>query len=401
MADIFSRIHQRLQQRERHSLTRKRRLLQSPQQARVVVDGQTCLAFCSNDYLGLANHPRLIEAFKQAADETGVGSGASHLVLGHHEYHQRLEERLADKVMRDKVLLFSTGYMANMGTINVLAERGDWVFQDKLNHASLLDGALLSAARFKRYRHKDLTHLKSLLNQSNEQGSSSFVHRLIVTDTVFSMDGDMAPLKELAELAGHYHATLMVDDAHGFGVLGSGGAGALSAVGLDQNQVPVLMATLGKALGTAGAFVAGDKDLIEYLLQSARPYIYTTAMPPAIAAATLAALEVLENEAWRLQHLQTLISHFKAGARKIGLNLLESDTAIQPVLTGSAELALVISERMRERGVWVTAIRPPTVPQGTARLRITLSAAHDFKDVDYLLQVLAEVFDGAEGVPSQ
>ncbi len=381
-------LQQRLQQRlgERHSaaLYRRRLVLESPQCPQLTVDGQSLLSFCSNDYLGLANHPRLIESMRSASSHYGVGSGASHLVVGHSTPHHQLEEALAAFTGRERALLFSSGYLANLGIISALLGRGDFLFEDRLNHASLLDGGLLSGARFQRFPHGDIAGLDMRLQRCGDEGA-----RLVVVDGVFSMDGDAAPLPELAQVCRERTAWLMVDDAHGFGVLGATGAGSVEAAGLDQDDVPVLMGTLGKALGTAGAFVAGSEALIEYLVQFARSYIYTTAIPPAIAAATITALELLEEEAWRRDMLVSLIDRFCNGANELGLHLMPSDSPIQPLLVGDSARALEISARLRKRGILVTAIRPPTVPAGSARLRITLSAAHTEDQVDRLLDALA------------
>jgi len=367
-------------------LYRTRRQLDSAQGVEIKVDGRSCLGFCNNDYLGLANHPKVVERFVQAARKYGVGSGASHLVIGHSALHHQLEEALADFVGRPRALLFSSGYMANVGTINSLMGRQDLILQDKLNHASLLDAGQLADACFHRYRHGDVRHLEQRL-----EGAKKDSRVLIVTDSVFSMDGDTAPMPEIARIAKNHAAWLMVDDAHGFGVLGKTGAGSVEHFGLSVTDVPILMGTLGKAIGTAGAFVAGDESLIEYLIQEARTYIYSTALPPAVAAATLASLELVREEAWRRDHLNKLIKQFRQGARALNLELMNSETAIQPVLVGSASLALEASEKLLEKGVLVTAIRPPTVPQGTARLRITLSAAHTADQVERLLDILSNI----------
>lgn len=377
-----ARLRQRLSERHATNLYRRLRIAEGPTTPRRVVDDRKVLSFCSNDYLGLASHPEVITAFKRGANEYGVGSGAAHLVNGHTRAHQALEDELAAFTGRERALLFSTGYMANLGVIGALVGRGDAVFEDRFNHASLLDGGLLSGARFKRYPHADAMALADLLAESAAS------ERLIVTDGVFSMDGDLAPLPALAALARQHDAWLMVDDAHGLGVLGARGRGTLEHFGLGADDVPVLMGTLGKALGTAGAFVAGSKDLIEWLIQAARPYIYTTAMPAAFAEATRASLRLVEKEPWRREHLRALISRFKAGAVQLGLRLLPSDAPIQPILVGEAGEALALSQRLWEMGIDVTAIRPPTVPPGTARLRITFSAAHSLQDVDALLSAL-------------
>ncbi|MBV1919994.1 MAG: 8-amino-7-oxononanoate synthase [Pseudomonadales bacterium] len=380
----MSVISQKLANKKQQGLYRTRRVLSSAQQPMVRVDDVNYLAFCSNDYLGLANHPRVVTAFKQAADLYGVGSGASHLVLGHSKVHHQLEEALAEKVGRDRALLFSSGYMANVGVINALVDTGDTVFEDKLNHASLLDGGLISKAKFQRYLHNDMENLHRKL--CDDKGKVTGNNQLVVTDSVFSMDGDIAPLTDISVICQEQKAMLMVDDAHGFGVMGDKGAGALNANGLTQSDVPVLMATLGKALGTAGAFIAGSDELIEYLIQEARTYVYTTALPPAIAAATLESLQLLVDESWRQDKLQQLIKRFRSGARSLGLNVMASSTAIQPILVGEPDKALAMSQKLQDQGLLVTAIRPPTVAKGTARLRVTLSASHSEENIDQLLE---------------
>jgi 8-amino-7-oxononanoate synthase len=380
---IQQRLRERLRERDEQALFRRRLSLQSAQGAVVVVDRKELLCFCSNDYLGLASHPDLVVALQRAAAEYGVGSGASHLVVGHSAVHHQLEEALAEFTGRERALLFSSGYMANLGVLATLIGKSDFVFEDRLNHASLLDGGLLSGARFQRFPHNDVDKLASQLHSRPADSA-----RLVAVDGVFSMDGDCAPLPALAELCSAVQACLMVDDAHGVGVLGPTGAGSVEAAGLSQRDVPVLMGTLGKALGTAGAFVAGESDLIEGLIQFARTYIYTTAIPPAVAAATLAALQLVQAESWRREHLSALVSRFRRGAEQLGLSLLPSHSAIQPLLVGEPQRALVISEKLRAAGFLVGAIRPPTVTAGTARLRITLSAAHTEAQVDSLLDAL-------------
>jgi len=376
-------LRPRLDALKAQSLYRRRRLQDSPQQPQARVDGRPMLSFCGNDYLGLANHPEVIAALRDGAERWGVGSGAAHLVNGHSRAHQALEEALAAFTGRPRALLFSTGYMANLGVISALAGRTDTVFEDRLNHASLLDGAQLSRARLRRYPHADAQALKRLIDSDPA--------RLIVTDGVFSMDGDLAPLPELAAIARDSGAWLMVDDAHGLGVLGHEGRGSPDHFGLGPEDVPILMGTLGKAFGTFGAFVAGSEELIETLIQSARSYIYTTATPPALAEATLASLAITRREHWRRERLAEWIERFRTGATRIGLNLMDSPTPIQPILAGSAEQALAWSAALEAAGLLVTAIRPPTVPEGTARLRITLSAAHTADDIDRLLAALARL----------
>lgn len=382
---LLQTLEQGLEARARQQLYRRRRVTDSPQQPWLSQDGRNLLAFSSNDYLGLANHPQVVEAFIAAARQYGVGSGASHLINGHLRPHHQLEEALADFTARERAVLFSTGYQANLGTLSALLGRHDRLFEDRLNHASLIDGATLSRARLLRYRHADSDHLGQLLAQ-NGSGTA-----LIATDGVFSMDGDLAPLPQLASLACDHGAWLMVDDAHGIGVLGQQGGGILEHFGLGQEQVPILMGTLGKALGTFGAFVAGAAPLIETLINSARPYIYTTALPPAVAAASCVSLELLRRETWRREHLQQLIARLRAGAASLGLPLMASDTPIQPLLLGSSATALAWSQALEAQGILITAIRPPTVPQGSARLRITLSASHDAQQIDQLLDALARV----------
>lgn len=373
-----------LQQRHDEHLYRRRLTLQSPQGVEIQVDGKAYLNFCSNDYLGLANHPDVVTAFATAAQRHGVGSGASHLVCGHHHEHHALEQALAEFTGRPRALLFSTGYMANMAVITSLLGKADAVFEDKLNHASLLDAGLLSGARFQRFLHNDIASLTGKLSRSNG------ARKLIAVDGVFSMDGDSAGLTDLATCAEQFKAWLMVDDAHGFGCVGEGGRGSVSAAQLTQVDVPIYMATLGKAIGTAGAFVAGSDALIETLIQFGRSYIYTTALPPAVASATRASLQVLQREAWRREHLQHLIATFKRGAADMNLPLMASNSAIQPLLIGSASKTLELSATLRRAGMLVTAIRPPTVAQGKSRLRITLSAAHSDAQLDRLLNVLAD-----------
>lgn len=375
----------RLAERRAADLYRQRPLLESPQGPEVVVDGQPLLAFCSNDYLGLANHPEVIAAWRAGAERWGVGGGASHLVVGHSTPHHQVEEALAELTGRPRALLFSTGYMANLGAITALVGQGDTVLQDRLNHASLLDGGLLSGARFSRYLHNDPVSLANRLEKATG-------NTLVVTDGVFSMDGDLADLPALAKAARTHDAWLMVDDAHGLGTLGAQGGGIVEHFGLGVEDVPVLIGTLGKACGTAGAFVAGSEELIEALVQFARPYIYTTSQPPALACATLKSLELLRRETWRREHLAALIRQFRAGAEQIGLALMDSPTAIQPILIGDSARALQLSRMLRERGLLVTAIRPPTVPAGSARLRVTLSAAHSEAQVQLLLNALAECY---------
>lgn len=371
-----------LTQRREAGLYRQTKQLRSAQGPNVETEEGSFLAFCSNDYLGLAADPRLADAFHQATKQYGFGAGAAHLVNGHFEVHEALESELARWTGREAAVLFSTGYMANMGVISALLDKQDAVFQDKWNHASLLDGGFLSGARSQRYLHKDLDNLETKLLRSDAR------RKLIVTDGVFSMDGDKANLSALSSLAKQHDAWLMVDDAHGMAALGETGAGLCEEQGVTQNDVAILMGTLGKGFGTAGAFVAGSQLLIDYLKNFARQYIYTTAMPPALAASTLTSLKIIETEPERRDHLNRLVMYFRKEALAMGINLMDSDTAIQPVLIGDAEQALSISASLKQKGILVPAIRPPTVPAGTARLRITLSASHTVDHVNQLLDGL-------------
>ena len=416
MTAAFSQLPGNLEAIAEQGLYRSRRVIASPQGINLQIDGRNIINFCSNDYLGLANHPVVVSAFKNAADHYGVGSGSAHLICGHSVAHHALEEELAAFTGRDRALLFSTGYMANTGVISALLGRGDSVFEDRLNHASLLDGGLLSGARFKRYAHADVENLNDHLKKATD-------NKLIVTDGVFSMDGDFAPLKALSLAAKTGDAWLMVDDAHGLGVIGERGGGLLEYFGLGQGDVPVLMGTLGKGFGTFGAFVAGSDTLIETLIQKARTYIYTTALPAAVAEATRASLKIVIAENWRRDKLKNLADRFRLGAGQLGLqlvnpicvknsnhvgcvsdrvsqqteeratgllstNLTEATSAIQPVIIGDSQQALDISKALLKAGFLVSAIRPPTVPKGSARLRVTFSALHEEQYVDRLLDAL-------------
>ena len=382
MNSMDATLQAQLNQRREEHLYRTRLNVASGCSSTLSVDGRSLVNFCSNDYLGLASHPNISQALKQAADLYGTGSGASHLVSGHSVVHHQLEEGLAEFTGRPRALLFSAGYMANIGAINALVGRRDLVLQDQLNHASLLDGGRLSQADFKRYKHVDMTSLEQRLEQS------SAARKLIVSDGVFSMDGNLAPLPEISTLAKKHSAWLMVDDAHGVGVLGQQGGGLVEELNMTIEQVPVLVGTLGKSFGTFGAFVAGSEALIETLIQFSRSYIYTTALPPAIAAATLASLKIVREETWRRDKLAQLVRRFRRGAEQIGLQLAESNTPIQPVLINNDEKVIQVGQQLRTAGFLVGAIRPPTVPVGTGRLRITFSADHSEEQVDKLVAAL-------------
>jgi 8-amino-7-oxononanoate synthase len=385
--DPFRELRDELDARAAEGLLRKRRIIDGKQQPELHADGEVLLSFCSNDYLGLASHPALIAAVQQAAAEAGIGGGASHLITGHHRLHHEIEEALAQFVGLPRALFFSTGYMANLGVISALVGRGDAIFADRLNHASLNDAAVLSRADLHRYPHNDVAALEKQLAQSTAR------RKLVVADAVFSMDGDIAPVPQLLALCERYDAWLMLDDAHGFGVLGAHGKGTLEHFGVHSPRI-IYMATLGKAAGVSGAFVAGEPELVEYLIQRARTYIYTTAMPPVLAAALLAALPIIEKDSSRREQLKKLIATLRGNLKPKQWRLDESVTPIQPLIIGSNEDALRVSEHLREHGILVSAIRPPTVPQGTARLRITLSAAHTVEDVMRLVDAL----HAAEGV---
>lgn len=387
-ASFQQRLQGRLQERRTQQLWRLRRTLDTPQQVGLGIDGKALLSFCSNDYLGLANHPDVIAAFKRGLDTYGAGSGASHLVTGHSAAHHALEEALAVFTGRSRALLFSSGYMANVGVLTTLLGEGDRVYEDRLNHVSLLDGGLFSGAHFWRYPHLDATALGERMQSDSSEGL-----RFIISDGVFSMDGDVAPLAKLMKLGEQHQALVMIDDAHGFGVLGKNGGGLTAQLNeqgetVDESRLPILMGTLGKAFGTAGAFVSGSEELIETLIQFCRPYIYTTALPPAVAVATSASLQLVQEEHWRREQLQVLVKRFRAGCVQLGLTLTDSATPIQGLLLGTAQRALAASKALEERGLLVTAIRPPTVPQGTARLRVNFSATHTEQHVDRLLDAL-------------
>ncbi len=389
---LDARLQAELEKIRAADLYRVRRVIDGAHGASLVVEGRRCLNFCSNDYLGLASDPRLARAAQKALDASGTGSGAAALVSGYNAEHARLEEELADFVGRPRALLFSTGWAANLGLLRALLGREDRLIADELNHASLIDGGRLSGAHYERVPHADLPAIEQVLQSGQGQG-----HTALVTDSVFSMDGDLADLPALATLCERYEATLIVDDAHGLGVLGEGGRGALHTYtpALTSDDVPVYVATLGKSVGAAGAFVAGSEALIEYLIQRARTWVFSTAPPPAIAAAAREGLRIIRSEPERRERLAANIERFRRGAEQLGLPPSGSLTAIQPLVLGDAARALALSRYLYERGYWVAAIRPPTVPKGTSRLRITLSAAHEPEQIDGLLAAIAEGYRAA------
>lgn len=367
---------------------RQRLVVDSPQGIKLKIDGKQFLNFCSNDYLGLANHPKVTEAFQSGIKQYGAGSGASHLINGHSRAHHQLEEELAEFVSRPRALLFSTGYMANIGVLSALLGKGDAVFEDRLNHASLLDGGLLSQARLQRFQHNDTDDLDDKL--SNSKANT----KLVCTDGVFSMDGDVALIRQLSDTAKRHDAWLMVDDAHGLGTFGATGRGVLESANASLTDVPILVGTLGKAFGTFGAFVAGEDDFIETLIQKARSYIYTTALPPAVAEATRQSVRLMDEEAWRRDRLNQNIAYFKRLVMQSGLTDSGSESAIQPVVIGDVWDTLTLSENLRQSGILVSAIRPPTVPEGTARLRITLCAEHRHEHIEQLVEVFSRLLEG-------
>jgi 8-amino-7-oxononanoate synthase len=387
MMELLASLERELADRDAHSLRRRRRVVDTPCAPHVTVDGRRMLAFCSNDYLGLASHPRVVQALREGAARYGAGSGASHLISGHSRAHDLLEERLANflspHIEAARTLSFCTGYMANLAILSALADRDAVIFSESLNHASLIDGARLSRAKVEVYPHGDTASLLRQLKQCEAKT------KLVVTDSVFSMDGDIAPLKELLGLCEQHGAWLIIDDAHGFGVLGRHGRGVLEHLGLRSPHI-VYMGTLGKAAGVSGAFVAAHGTVIEYLLQRARPYIFTTAAPPALSHALLESLELIGGEEGmaRRAHLKTLTGILKDELSLRRWTLFDSNTPIQPVIIGGNDDALRAAASLQEKGIWVPAIRPPTVPADTARLRITLSASHTEADVQQLAQAL-------------
>jgi 8-amino-7-oxononanoate synthase len=370
-----------LEKRKADGLLRQRRLLDSPQAEHIVANNQPYLSFCSNDYLGLANHPTLIATMQKAAGDSGVGSGASGLVTGHHRYHDDLEKQLAKFVNMPAALLFSTGYMAIIGALAALVGRGVAIFADKLNHACLNDGGYYSLAEFNRFAHNDVVALENLLKVSTAK------HKLVAVDAVFSMDGDIAPLAEYLALCEKYDAYLYIDDAHGFGVLGEHGQGSLNHLKLKSPRI-IMMATLGKAAGVAGSFVAGERVVIDYLIQTAKSYVYSTPAPPALSATLSASVRLIEQGDDLRTHLRSLIAYFKENLQCKKWTLMPSETSVQPLVVGGNLEALALSEYLQSHGLLVPAIRPPTVPVGTARLRISLSAAHSLEDIKHLVSAI-------------
>lgn len=378
----MNRISKTLDSLKEKDLYRVLRTVESAQGPRVNVDGRELLLLCSNDYLGLASHPKVRAAAKAAIGKYGFGSGASRLVSGSMSSHVMLEERIAEFKGCEAALLFNSGYAANTGVIAALAGRRDVIFSDRLNHASIVDGCRLSLAKVRRYRHCNTDHLESLLNTSTDG------ERLIITDGVFSMDGDISPLKDIAALAKKHRAMLMVDDAHGTGVLGRSGRGTAEELGLSSGEIDIHMGTLGKALGGFGAYVAGSREFIDYLVNSARSFIYSTSLPPAAAAAAMAALDIVEREPDRRERLKKNADFMRNGLAELGFETGNSETAIIPVMAGDVGRACCMMESLLEGGVFAQAIRPPTVPEGTSRIRVTVTSEHSIKDIEWALGAL-------------
>jgi 8-amino-7-oxononanoate synthase len=392
------RLHDRVEaarlQRDALGRRRVRRSVTRRDGVGCEVDGRWLIDFCGNDYLGLAQHFAVVDALQDAAARHGAAGVASHLVCGHHAAHEALEQEMAEWLGYERALLFGSGFTANLAVLQALLGDGDTCVQDRLNHASLVDAARLAGCRLRRYPHGDVEGAIRQLRAMPEGAA------MLASDGVFSMDGDIAPLRQLALVARAQHATLYVDDAHGVGVTGPDGRGSVAAARLDASQVPLQLATLGKALGGHGAVVLGDAAHIQHLAETARPYLYTTALPPALAVSTLAAVRLARREQWRRDKLQESIAHFRAGALQRGLPLLPSDTPIQPVMCGDDRVATAMAAALEDRGFWVAAIRPPTVPEGGARLRVTLGAGHDRLQIDALLHALDQARDAARAQPA-
>jgi 8-amino-7-oxononanoate synthase len=392
-SELFSkRLNNALKRRRQENLLRRRHAVSSAQDSHMQLGDDSLLNFCSNDYLGLANHPDVLDAVKQSLTQYGYGAGASHLVNGHTALHQQLEQELAQWLGHQKALLFSTGYTANTALLNTLVTSQDVVFQDKLNHASLIDGGLQCEGLLKRYRHLDLAHLNKLMDSYPAQTNG---HQFIATDGVFSMDGDYADIKSLSKIAAEKQATLIIDEAHSLGVIGEQGKGLISQLDAHQTK-PIVMGTLGKAFGGFGAFVAADEEVIDYMIQFARPYIYTTAMPSANAAAALASLHIIQTEPHRQEHLNRLIQYFRELATAAELPLLASKSPIQPIMIGESKAATQVSHELRQNGFLVSAIRPPTVPINTARLRVTITANHTKDDIEQLVSATQSVLQNIQ-----
>ncbi len=385
MISIEQQRRQKLEELKAQHQYRQCGISDSPQQLEMIINGKKVLNFASNNYLGLANHPKIRQAFIDGIKKWGSGSGAAHLINGHSKAHQRLEEELAEFTGRPRALLFSSGYMANLAILGALYNKHFTLFSDKLNHASLIDASKACAANSKRFRHGNLQHLQQLWHKADTP------YRAIITDAVFSMDGDIAPLQDYLKLLNSGQDEIMIDDAHGFGVLGKQGAGTCEQLGLSPQQIPVYMATLGKAAGCFGAFVAASEEIIETIINFGRSYIFTTASPPALAQACRLSIQLIKSESWRREKLQENIHFFQQYSQKLGLTILNSSTAIQGVIISDNKKLLQIKAQLFNKGFLLAAIRPPTVPQGTSRLRITLSSEHKTDQIKVLLDLLARL----------
>lgn len=369
---------------QNRSLLREHKIIEGAQGPCVHINGKSYLSFCSNNYLGLANHPKIKQASIDAIHQYGWGAGASRLVSGTMTLHQELEKKIAEFKGTEAALLFPTGYMANLGALCALVSRGDMVIGDKLNHASIIDGCRLSGATFRIYPHKDVSQLQSLL-----QRSSGYRRKLVITDSVFSMDGDTAPIPEIVNIARKYDAMLMVDDAHATGVFGKQGKGLIEHYGLE-GKIDVVMGSFSKALGSVGGFIAGSKPLVDFLKNKARPFIYTTALPPAVCAASLAGLALIQEDASLIDSLWRNIASLKTRLLQF-MRTISVESPIVPLIVGSAEDAVKVSSKLYENGILIPAIRPPTVPPGTSRLRISLMATHSENDINRLIETLQHV----------
>ncbi|TEW52915.1 8-amino-7-oxononanoate synthase [Psychromonas algicola] len=384
----FSFIAEQLAQRQQQHLHRKTIPITGKQSRYLDVDGKKFLNFSSNDYLGLASDPALVKAWQKGAELFGVGSGGSYLVTGYNQVHHDVTQQLKQWLGVDAIALFNSGYSANQAIIKLLLSKNDLLIQDKLNHASLMEAGSHSPAKMQRFKHNDMQQLASILQKHSE-----IKNKLVISEGVFSMDGDTSPIHALKEQCTKHNAWLMIDDAHGLGVLGKNGAGSVVEQQLNNNQLDIYMATFGKALGVGGAFVSGSTELIDYITNFSKPYIYTTGLPPAMVYCIGEAARLAETEQWRRDHLAQLIAYFKLLAKQQDIPLVQSESAIQPVLIGSSELAITVSDCLKEQGIWTTAIRPPTVPNNTARLRITITVNHQKQDIQFLVNQIRQALN--------
>lgn len=388
--NIDNELLQELNELREFHLYRTLKRIDSSQSSRIVITGREYINLCSNNYLGLANHPSLKEAAISAIRNYGTGAAASRLVSGNMEVHEMLEKITAEFKHTEDTLLFNTGYMANAGIIHALAGEGDAIFSDELNHASIVDGCRLSKADVFIYRHRDAEHLKSLISRSMERSNRGHRRRIIITESVFSMDGDIAPLTDIIEIAGRYEAILIVDDAHATGVLGKTGRGSFERFGINNNS-HIQMGTYSKALGSFGAYIAGNKTVKDYLINKARSFIYTTSLPPSVVAASIAAISILQENNMLVEKVRENTTIFREGLRALGYNTMKSETPIIPVFTGDIEKTILFSQRLFDEGIYATPIRPPTVPEGSCRIRTTVTAEHSKSDIEHCIEVFRRV----------